>query len=204
MAVTCGTPTPATTLVVQIEPGPTPTFTASAPASTSASVASAVATLPTTSSAPSKRAFNSRAIVSTPTEWPCAVSSTSTSAPASTSAAARSSASGPTPTAAATRSRPWSSFVACGYAMRFEMSLTVMRPRNTPSASTTGSFSILWRWRMPSASSSVVPSGAVTRPSLVISSDTGRSGSRWNRRSRFVRMPTRRPRSSVTGMPEMR
>ena len=81
MAVTCGTPTPATTRVVQIDPGPTPTFTASAPASTSASVASAVATLPTTSSAPSKRAFSSRAIASTPTEWPCAVSSTSTSAP---------------------------------------------------------------------------------------------------------------------------
>ena len=36
IAVTCGTPTPATTRVVQIEPGPTPTLTASAPASTSA------------------------------------------------------------------------------------------------------------------------------------------------------------------------
>ncbi len=49
MAVTCGTPTPATMRVVQMEPGPMPTFTASAPASTSASVASAVATLPATS-----------------------------------------------------------------------------------------------------------------------------------------------------------
>jgi len=36
MAVTWGTPTPATTRVVQIEPGPTPTLTASAPASMSA------------------------------------------------------------------------------------------------------------------------------------------------------------------------
>ena len=36
IAVICGTPTPATTRVVQIEPGPTPTLTASAPASTSA------------------------------------------------------------------------------------------------------------------------------------------------------------------------
>ena len=36
IAVTCGTPTPATTRVVQIEPGPTPTLTPSAPASTSA------------------------------------------------------------------------------------------------------------------------------------------------------------------------
>ena len=32
-AVTWGTPTPATTRVVQIEPGPTPTLTASTPAS---------------------------------------------------------------------------------------------------------------------------------------------------------------------------
>ena len=36
MAVSCGTPTPATMRVVQIEPGPMPTLTASAPASISA------------------------------------------------------------------------------------------------------------------------------------------------------------------------
>jgi len=47
-AVSCGTPTPATTRVVQIEPGPMPTFTTSAPWSMQAAVASAVATLPTT------------------------------------------------------------------------------------------------------------------------------------------------------------
>ena len=46
MAVICGTPTPATTLVVQIEPGPIPTLTTSAPASNNAFVASAVATFP--------------------------------------------------------------------------------------------------------------------------------------------------------------
>jgi hypothetical protein len=46
IAVSCGTPTPATIRVVQIEPGPIPTFTASAPAPISARVASAVATLP--------------------------------------------------------------------------------------------------------------------------------------------------------------
>ncbi|MNJ59715.1 hypothetical protein D3C77_554120 [compost metagenome] len=40
MAVSCGTPTPATMRVVQIEPGPMPTFTASAPASIRARVAS--------------------------------------------------------------------------------------------------------------------------------------------------------------------
>ena len=45
-AVTCGTPTPATTRVVQIEPGPTPAFRQSTPASISASAASPVAMLP--------------------------------------------------------------------------------------------------------------------------------------------------------------
>src|SRR5271163_718167 len=42
----CGTPTPATTRVVQIEPGPMPTFTASAPCLTRSSAASAVTMLP--------------------------------------------------------------------------------------------------------------------------------------------------------------
>ena len=74
-----------------------------------------------------------------------AVSTTRTSTSASTRAAARSSASLPTPTAAPTRRRPWSSFVASGYLIRLEMSLTVMSPLSRPSASTTGSFSILWR-----------------------------------------------------------
>ncbi len=49
IAVTCGTPTPATTRVVQIEPGPMPTFTASTPARIRSRVASPVATLPATS-----------------------------------------------------------------------------------------------------------------------------------------------------------
>ena len=46
IAVSCGTPTPATMRVVQIEPGPMPTLIASAPASISACAPSAVATLP--------------------------------------------------------------------------------------------------------------------------------------------------------------
>jgi hypothetical protein len=46
IAVSCGTPTPATMRVVQIEPGPIPIFTESAPASISALAPSAVATLP--------------------------------------------------------------------------------------------------------------------------------------------------------------
>src|SRR5699024_5642707 len=45
-AVICGTPTPATTRVVQIDPGPIPTLTTDAPASINALVASAVATFP--------------------------------------------------------------------------------------------------------------------------------------------------------------
>src|SRR5678815_2461890 len=44
IAVICGTPTPATTRVVQIDPGPMPTLTASAPAFDNASAPSPVAT----------------------------------------------------------------------------------------------------------------------------------------------------------------
>src|SRR5688500_15809049 len=68
-AVTCGTPTPATTRVVQIDPGPTPTFTASAPAAISASVADAVATLPAITSTPYVRLI-SATVCKTETEWP--------------------------------------------------------------------------------------------------------------------------------------
>ena len=46
IAVSCGTPTPATMRVVQIEPGPMPTLIASAPASISACAPSLVAILP--------------------------------------------------------------------------------------------------------------------------------------------------------------
>src|SRR5208283_4815376 len=46
IAVSCGTPTPATMRVVQIEPGPMPTLIPSAPASISALAPSAVAILP--------------------------------------------------------------------------------------------------------------------------------------------------------------
>ena len=91
MAVTWGTPTPATTRVVQIEPGPTPTLTASAPASHRAPAASKVATLPpTTSTSFAAGSALRRAIMSiSALEWPCAVSTTRTSTPSSTSAMAR-------------------------------------------------------------------------------------------------------------------
>src|SRR6476619_5602016 len=65
IAVIWGTPTPATTRVVQIEPGPTPTFTPSTPASTSAWAPVLVATLPpTTSTSAATGSFFNRLIIS--------------------------------------------------------------------------------------------------------------------------------------------
>ena len=46
MAVNCGTPTPAITLVVQLAPAPIPTLTQSTPESINALVPSPVATFP--------------------------------------------------------------------------------------------------------------------------------------------------------------
>ena len=90
MAVSCGTPTPATMRVVQIEPGPMPTLIASAPASISALAPSAVATLPaTTCTALDSRLMRATAS-STSLEWPCAVSTTTRSTPASISRSVRS------------------------------------------------------------------------------------------------------------------
>ncbi len=86
--------------------------------------------------------------------------------------------------------------------MRFSMSLTVMRPLSRPSSSTTGSFSMRCRARMARACSSVVPGGAVTSRSFVITCATRRVWSSSKRRSRLVRMPTNFP-SSVMGTPEM-
>ena len=105
-AVSCGTPTPVTTRVVQIEPGPTPTFTASTPRSTSARAPSRVATLPTTSCVSGNASRTVDVATSTPSAWPCAVSMMSASTPASMSALARARKSPAAPIAAATRSRP--------------------------------------------------------------------------------------------------
>jgi hypothetical protein len=49
MAVSCGTPMPVTTRVVQMEPGPTPTLMASTPRSHEGARRASVATLPATS-----------------------------------------------------------------------------------------------------------------------------------------------------------
>jgi len=112
-----GTPTPATTRVVQIEPGPMPTLTPSAPASTSARAPSKVPTLPpmTSTSDAAGSALSRRISSISERLWPWAVSVTSTSTPDSTSIMARSQASPNVPMAAATRRRPCSSLVASGY-----------------------------------------------------------------------------------------
>ena len=128
MAVSCGTPTPATMRVVQIEPGPMPTLTASAPASISALVPSAVATLPAITCTWFDCFLMRVTASSTRLEWPCAVSTTTRSTPASISRSARWKPSSPTLVAAATRRRPCSSLQALGYFCAFSMSLTVMRP----------------------------------------------------------------------------
>ena len=93
-AVNCGTPTPATTRVVQMLPGPMPIFTASAPASISASAPSGVATLPAITCTTLDSFLIALTASSTPREWPCAVSTTITSASAATRARARADAGG--------------------------------------------------------------------------------------------------------------
>ena len=201
--MTCGTPTPATTRVVQIEPGPTPTLTPSAPASTRAWAPARVATLPPITSV-SELALICPIMSSTAWAWPCAVSTTRKSTPASTSAWARRLASSPTPTAAPTTSRPAGSLVACGNFSLLVKSLTVIRPLRRFLPSTSGSFSTLcWR-RSFRASPGFTPTGAVTRGIGVITSDTRRVWSVSNLMSRLVTMPTSTPSLLVTGTPEIR
>ncbi len=55
---------------------------------------------------------------------------------------------------------------------------------------TMGSFSILYFFRVPSACSRVMPSGAVIRLSLVMIFSTGTFMSFWKRKSRLVMIPT--------------
>ena len=174
MAVICGTPTPATTRVVQIAPGPTPTFTASAPASISACAPALVATFPPMTSVRDALAFTWATMSSTPCACPCAVSTTRKSTPASTSACARSLASSPTPMAAPTTRRPSASLVAFGNFSLLVKSFTVISPRSRPASSTSGSFSTLLLLSSRSASSRLTPTGAVTSGILVMMSATRR------------------------------
>ncbi len=194
---------PATTRVVQIEPGPTPTLTPSAPESISALAPSRVATLPPTTSTEELDLILAT-ISPTSLEWPCAVSTTMKSAPASISAWARSKASPATPTAAPTMRRPSASLAACGYFSALTKSLTVIRPLSTPSPSTSGSFSILWRRSSSMASAREMPTLPVTSGIGVMTSRTSRLRSVSKAMSRLVTMPSSLPEASVTGTPLMR
>ena len=69
-AVICGTPAPATILVVQIEPGPIPTFTASAPASANAFAPAAVPMFPAITCSSLKLFFIFFNALITPFVWP--------------------------------------------------------------------------------------------------------------------------------------
>ena len=143
MADICGTPTPVTTLVVQMEPGPIPTLTQSTPASIRSLAASPVAILPAISwrSGYFSLIFLTASI--TPLEWPWAVSRAITSTLASTRASTLSIISPVIPTPAPTKSLSFSSLAEFGYCLVFSISFIVIRPLSLPSSSTIGSFSTL-------------------------------------------------------------
>ena len=114
MAVNCGTPTPAITLVVQLAPAPIPTFTQSTPASIIACVPSPVATLPAIKDISGCEFLILSIESNTSLEWPCAVSMTIASTSTLASCAALSKASPETPIAAPTLRRPFLSLHALG------------------------------------------------------------------------------------------
>ena len=129
------------------------------------------------------------------------MSTATASAPASNIASALSTPFSPVPVAATTRSLPLSSLQDNGLSRDLLMSLTVIRPENPPSSSTTTSFSILWWCRSFLASSMSTCSGTVTR-SVVITSDTSVPGSSTNLMSLLVTIPTMLPSPAITGKPE--
>ena len=191
-AVICGTPTPATTRVVQIEPGPMPTLTPSAPASTSAArrfggddVAADDLQIRTVLLDPlhhlEHAAANGRARYRR------------RSRRRRLRAARRraSSVSAPVPTAAPTRSAPRSSLQARGNSVAFWKSLTVIMPLSSKSSSTTSTFSM----RCLCSSASTSSFGAFSRTVIsrscgVMTVETGASSFVSKRRSRCVTMPT--------------
>ena len=85
IAVIWGTPTPATTLVVQILPGPIPTFTPLAPAATKSLQASSVTIFPAIISILGNAFLIFLTASNILDEWPCALSTTITSTADSTS-----------------------------------------------------------------------------------------------------------------------
>ena len=200
-AVICGTPVPATTRVVHIEPGPMPTFIASAPASANALAPAAVATLPAITSIFLYSFFMAFSISITPLVWPCALSRQIIFTPAFCRASTRTKVSVVMPTPAPTNSLPLLSFMACGWFFNFKISPKVTSPISLPALLTTGSFSILFFLKMSSAFFKSVPSGAVMRLSLVITSLTFMFLFISKRRSLLVSMPTNLWAASTMGMP---
>ena len=144
-----------------------------------------------------------RTVLITFAECPCAESITTTSTFAFTSASTRSRQFAVIPTAAPQRRRPCSSFAESGYLICFSISLIVISPFRLKSLSTIGSFSFLAFARIFFASSKVMPSGAVIRPSDVIDSLIFFVKSSSNFKSRFVIIPTNFF-PSVIGTPEIR
>ena len=120
--MSCGTPEPVITRVIQIEPEPTPTFTASTPALIRSSVPFAVATFPAISSQSGNAFLIFFTVFIAFSLWPCAISTTIASVPAPSNASVLSIKSPLTPTAAPTIGRPLPSFDALGYFSKLEMS----------------------------------------------------------------------------------
>ncbi|OQA07627.1 MAG: hypothetical protein BWY65_01813 [Firmicutes bacterium ADurb.Bin373] len=180
-----------------------PTLTVSTPALIRSLVPSAVATLPAITTTSGYCSFILVTSSITLLECPCAVSTTRASTLALTSAFTLAIVSDVTPTAAATIKRPLLSFAALGYWRVFSISFIVISPRSINLSSTIGSFSILYFFRISFAWSTVVPCGAVTRFSFVITSSTFLVKSRSKRRSRLVRIPTSFP-FTVIGTPDIR
>ena len=83
-------------------------------------------------------------------------------------------------------------------------SLTVIRPRSRPWASTSGSFSTLCSDSSRSACSRDTPTGAVISGIGVISSPARRLWSCSNLMSRLVMIPSSTPSGETTGTPEIR
>ena len=175
---------------MHIEPGPIPTFRESAPASIKSFAASPVAMFPAMMSSSGKASLTIFTHLITLAECPCAESITMASTLALTKASTLSKIFAVTPTPAAHTSLSLASFAESGYLICFSISLIVISPVRLPSASTIGSFSFLAEARIFLASSSVMPSLAVTRPSLVIDSFIFLEKSVSNLRSLLVIIPT--------------
>ena len=201
IAEICGTPTPVTTLVVQIDPGPIPTFTASTPASIKSFVASPVATFPAINWRFGYFSFIFLIAVITPFEWPWAVSTVTTSTFAFSKASILSIMSWVIPTAAPTNNLSCSSLAEFGYCLDFSISLIVIRPFNLKSSSTIGSFSTFPDSIFLTASSIEIPTWPTIRPSFVMISSIFTFSSFWNLTSLFVKIPFKVIWSSTIGTP---